>query len=593
MRIGDYEVIQELGAGGMGIVYKAAGPEGMPWVAIKMIGSSADIRATLHLKDVRRVRAALDMDRRMMLVREARLGSNLRHKNIVRVFDYGQHLGLLYIVMEYLEGWPLHRHIHVQPPLSLQVKIGIVAQMCDALGYAHECGVIHRDVKPANTFVLPDGTVKVLDFGLAAKLAEVFRENGELRGTFNYMAPEIVLRHDQVDARVDIWATGITLYELLTGKSPFTGRSFTETMFKIVNQPLPSLDPGLAEVDEIQRLLGKALAKDRENRYNSAAEFARELRVLQDGLGNANTVADDEAVSERVKTYGSAFVRDRFQFEIGLEEAIGIVSVRSGAIAVRRLVRQLDVFDYAQFLQRWAFLTVFALMFVGYRGDNGFLGSGFYYGMGVNLGLMLVSFLLVGPIKLAMVPLLVLQHLETMPHCRCCKCWMHHRSRWTRFGLTDAAVAHGFSDCVAALEKDLWEDAVKLLGLHGDEYLPPITNSVVSPPIRYHLDFFECQYCKDQCARVTTEDKAEEKWLARVEYAEAYRSRGSGSSDRSWMKRWAHATRTTLEAGRTAGQSTPFREIAIGLVAVTLFFFLGWLLKLLINYPSRVPSYVR
>jgi hypothetical protein len=592
MRIGDYRVVEELGAGGFGIVYKAVGLQGIPWVSIKMVGSSADIQATLQLKDVRRVREALDMDRRMMLVREARLGSDLRHKNIVRIFDYGQHCGLLYIVMEYLEGKPLHRQILDGPSLSLQVKIDIVAQMCDALAYAHERGVVHQDVKPANTFVLPDGTVKVLDFGLAAKLAELFRENGGWKGTPNYMAPEIVLRRDQVDARVDIWAAGVTLYELLTGRPPFAAKSITETMFKIVNDPLPSLGSELAEIDEIQRLLGKALAKDREKRYNSAAEFAGELRVLLGALGNGKTIADNQATPERVEAYGSTYVKDRFQFEIGLEETSGDASVRSGAIGVRRVIQRLEVFDYAPLLRHWASMTIFALMIFGFLSTRISLnGPAFYYGVGVNLGLMLACFLLIGPPRLAMAPLLVLQHLETMPHC--CRCWMYHRSRWTRFALTDAAVAHGFSDCVAALKKNLWEDAVKLLGLHADEYLPSITNNVVSPPIRYPLDFFECQHCKDQCARVTTEDKGEGTWLARVEYSEAYRSSGSHSPDRSRLKRWAHATRTVIEAGRTAGQSIPFREIAIGLGAVTLFFLLGWLLKFLINYPSRVASYAR
>ena len=580
MRIGDYRVVEELGAGGMGIVYKAVGSKGMPWVAIKMIGSSANIRATVHLNDVPRVRQALDMDRRMMLVREARLGSDLRHKNIVRVFDYGQHYGLLYIVMEYLEGWPLHRHISVQPPLSLEVKIGIVAQMCDALAYAHERGVVHRDVKPANTFVLPDGTVKLLDFGLAAKLAELFRENGEQKGTVYYMAPEIVLRDGPMDARVDIWATGVTLYELLTGSPPFVAKSISETMFKIVHDPFPSLGPGYAEVDELQRILGRALAKERAKRYSSAEEFARELRLLRDKFANVKTVSDDEGASERVKAYDSAYVRGPFQFDIGLEELRTSASIYSGAIAVRSVVRQLENFDYVAFLTGWAFTTVFAMATFGFLADKVSLNeSAFFYGVGVNLGLMLIGFFLVGPPKLAMVPLLMLQYLETMAHCRGCGCWMYHRSRWTRFGLTDAAVAHGFSDCVAALEQNLWEDAVKLLELHGDEYSPSITRSTVSPPIRYHLDFFECQYCKDQCARVTTEDKGEGKWLARTEYAEAYKSNGSHSKDRSRLERWGHGTRTILEAGRTAGQSIPFRKIAIGVVAVTLFFLLGWLLR--------------
>jgi len=132
----------------------------------------------------------LDMHRRTMLVREARLASELTHVNIVRVIDYGQQAGLLFIVMEFLEGCSLDRFIRIDPPLPKAKRMGIVTQMCDGLAFAHNHGVIHRDVKPVNTFVRIDGTVKLLDFGLAAKLTGTLPEKGGLAGAIPYMAPE-------------------------------------------------------------------------------------------------------------------------------------------------------------------------------------------------------------------------------------------------------------------------------------------------------------------------------------------------------------------------------------------------------------------
>src|SRR5262249_2688623 len=153
----------------------------------------------------------------MMFVREARVAMDLNHPNIIRIFDYGQHLGLLYIVMEYLQGRPLNKVIPIHVAVPLRTKLGLIRQVCYALEYAHKHGVMHRDVKPANAFVLQDKTLKVLDFGLAANLNRPLLGDHAFAGTPDYMAPEVVIRNTRYDSRVDIWATGIMLYQLLTG----------------------------------------------------------------------------------------------------------------------------------------------------------------------------------------------------------------------------------------------------------------------------------------------------------------------------------------------------------------------------------------
>lgn len=171
MQIGNYKLTHKLGAGGMGMVFRAEDQRGRPF-AIKMIGSRSVIQATLHVDKALQNAAALDLNVRMQFVREARLAMGLTHPNIVETFDYGQQGGLLYIVVEYLRGRSLDKVIPIYGAVPLRTKIRIIRQICDALDYAHRQGVMHRDIKPANTFVLEDGNVKVLDFGLAARLRE-------------------------------------------------------------------------------------------------------------------------------------------------------------------------------------------------------------------------------------------------------------------------------------------------------------------------------------------------------------------------------------------------------------------------------------
>jgi hypothetical protein len=561
MRIGKYEVAHELGAGAMGIVYKAFDPDRLRPVAIKMIGNRWSIHATVHAKQAHDSPAGLDINRRMMLVREARLASELTHPNIVRVFDYGQQAGLLFIVMEYLVGRSLDRFIRMDPPPPMAQKIGIVRQMCEGLAFAHRQGVIHRDVKPANTFVRSDGTVKLLDFGLAAKLTTPQTGKGGIAGTVPYMAPEIILKHGEYDGKVDIWAAGVTMYELVTGKQPFTSPSYSETMSRIVHKPFPALQRNIPKVEEIERILAIALAKDPGQRYPDAAEFALELRRLQDRLDSTDVdFIPSASTSQDGQTQGSTYFQGGFGFDIGLRETTYAVSIEYGKIATRRFVQKIEAIEDLPIFRLWGVMLLVPPIFVA-------------------------TLLVFGLVKLLEVLFAFLELLEGIPHCRGCKYRMSHKSRWTRFAHTNAAFNHGFSDCVAALRENLWEDAAKLLALHGDEYSLAVTNTVVEPPIRFHLDFFECRRCTHQCARITTEDKDDESWIARVEYVHAYKSSTSRDPGREILHGLSQTFRAIFHAASLASPNPDkLRAVFIVLGALVTFWLGGWLIIFVITH---------
>jgi serine/threonine protein kinase len=590
MRIGRYDVIQELGAGGMGIVFKGLDPEQGRPVAIKMIGNHATIQTTLFAKGPRHLPEGRDIQRRMMLVKEARLSSELNHRNIVHVYDYGVHAGLLYIVMEYLEGQSLDRRLRAQPALSLSKRVGIVAQLCDALGFAHAHGVIHRDVKPANTFVRTDGIVKVLDFGLAAKLAEGSGKANALAGTAPYMAPESIFGKGGFDGRVDIWAAGITLYEAVAGHTPFAAPSVGQTLMRIVNNPMPALPRELPCVETFEWILGTALAKDPAQRYRTADELASELRKLEIELagaeaGTISSAGEDRAAASHETTYYAG----GFGFNIGLSGSTSAVTTATRVIRARRILEKVDSVDYPKVFHDWVGWSVVALFLFGivlalvsrigpvtdFAGR--FFTTGFAWILGINVALMALGLTL---LMAAPSPLAFLEYLEALPRCRNCKSWMRLRTQWTRFAHTNDAVNLGFSDCVAALEQNLWEDAAKLLFLHGDETTPTIANTLVSPPIRYHLDFFECQPCDHQCARVTVEDKSEEDWIVREGQLEAYKSSMEPRKAGAFAWKFENIFRAVHPAARAAVAPLARHRVILLILGALL---------LLIALPRLVP----
>src|SRR4249919_172864 len=224
-KIGRYKVLERVGKGGMGVLYRGFDPVLDREVAIKLM--LADFS-----EDAEQMRPRF--------YREARAAAKLNHRNIVTIFEFAEESNVPYIVMEFLRGSPLGARLHAQPPLTLDDKLNIVAQLCDGLAYAHEQGVVHRDVKPDNVFLLEDGTVKLLDFGIAKLTSSTLTRQGDVLGSASYMSPEQVSGGESVDGRADIFSTGVVLYELLAGRKPFVADSPTAVILKILKEdPTP------------------------------------------------------------------------------------------------------------------------------------------------------------------------------------------------------------------------------------------------------------------------------------------------------------------------------------------------------------------
>src|SRR6201997_2323302 len=207
-RIGRYEILQEIGRGAMGVVFKGRDPLIGRAVAVKTITAGVAENPAL-------------LER---FYREARAAGGLQHPNIVTIYELAESRGAPFIAMEYLEGESLEKIIARRPALPLATRLGYVLQTCRALDYAHRRGVIHRDVKPANIVVTRDGVVKVVDFGIARLGNASQTQTGVLLGTLAYMSPEQI-RGEHFDARSDIWALGVVLYELITYQRPFSGEN--------------------------------------------------------------------------------------------------------------------------------------------------------------------------------------------------------------------------------------------------------------------------------------------------------------------------------------------------------------------------------
>jgi len=267
-KIGKYEVLDVIGRGGMGMVYKAIDPTIGRMVAIKKV--------TSVFSD--------DPDLLKRFYREAQSTGKLQHPNIVTLHDLGDQDGVPYLVMEYLEGDSLEKVIKERRPYTLAEKLNIIIQVCDGLGYAHQRQIIHRDVKPGNVVVLKDGGVKIVDFGIAQLGNERFTRTGQVVGSLYYMSPEQIQDAD-IDARSDIYSAGVVLYEFLSFVLPFQGKDPTSTLAKILHDSPPSLPDFLRPYPpELDAVVQRALAKDRNERYTSMEDFAFDLQSVQEKL---------------------------------------------------------------------------------------------------------------------------------------------------------------------------------------------------------------------------------------------------------------------------------------------------------------------
>jgi serine/threonine protein kinase len=268
-QLGKYEIIRTLGQGAMGEVYLANHPTIGREVAIKTILPSAS-----------RGEDAEDRFRR-----EALAAGNLNHPNLVTIYDFDKDGAVLYLVMEFVKGDDLEDLI-AQRAMSQSQCLEVLAQICDGLSYAHRSGIIHRDIKPSNVRVVRDGKrilAKVMDFGIARIEDSGMTATGIVMGTVSYMAPEYI-QSGKATALCDLWAVGVMLYECLSGRKPFQADNTTTILFKIVSETPQPVDPGVIQgvSPNVHAVLAKALAKDPEQRFQSADEFAKALRACKD-----------------------------------------------------------------------------------------------------------------------------------------------------------------------------------------------------------------------------------------------------------------------------------------------------------------------
>ena len=264
-KFGRYEIVAELGKGAMGVVYRARDPMLDRTVAIKTVNMSLDPGEMAEYE--------------ARFYQEARAAGGLNHPNIVTVHDIGKSGNVAYMAMEFLEGRELRDLMSPGQPLAPARAVEITAQVAEGLAYAHQHGVVHRDVKPANIMILRNGMAKITDFGIARmRMAEVRTQTGVVLGSPRYMAPEQVAGK-RAEPRSDVFSLGVILYEMLTGKPPFTGDDVTSIMFQILNlvPPPPStVNPAIPAV--LDFIVAKALAKALDDRYQSIGEFRDDLR---------------------------------------------------------------------------------------------------------------------------------------------------------------------------------------------------------------------------------------------------------------------------------------------------------------------------
>ncbi len=262
--LGKYEIIAEIGRGAMGAVYKARDPLIDRLVALKTITGGPSAQTNL-------------LDR---FYQEARSAGALQHPNIVTIYELGHEKNTPFIAMEFLEGESLDRIIDQHPVLPLSVKLGYIVRVCDALAYAHQHNVVHRDVKPANIMVTKEGVVKVVDFGIARLTDMSLTQPNMMIGSRAYMSPQLY-KGERADARSDIWAVGVSLYELLAYKRPFTGDSEAELMFHIIYEKpedLMGLSPECTE--ELVPIVNKMLEKKSEDRYQSMEDVLHAIEPI-------------------------------------------------------------------------------------------------------------------------------------------------------------------------------------------------------------------------------------------------------------------------------------------------------------------------
>ncbi len=286
--IGKYRILRVLGRGGMGSVYEALDPLINRKVAVKTMIPGLVENAEL----------------RERFMREAQAAGGLRHRNIVTVYDLWVDADQPYIAMEFIEGSDLEKLMQQsQGGLGLERKLDILRQVCEGLSYAHKAGIVHRDVKPANIRVTPEGEVKIMDFGIAHLQSSTMTKSGLVLGTVHYMAPEQLIG-DKVDHRADVFSVGVIAYELLSGRKPFDGESLTTVMYKIIHDDADVRGlPRTLFSPRLDKMIMHALARRLDERYASLDQMHAELLELVKDAASRDQArrAEEDGLRARVE----------------------------------------------------------------------------------------------------------------------------------------------------------------------------------------------------------------------------------------------------------------------------------------------------
>jgi serine/threonine-protein kinase len=263
--IGKYHIIELVGEGAMGVVYRATDSVLDRTVAIKVMNESI----------------ARQEDLRKRFLHEAQAAASLQHPNVVSIYDMGEVDGHMFIAMEFVDGVDLEKLLELGQPLSLQAKLDIIIDVLTGLTFAHKRGIVHRDIKPANIRVTEDGRAKIMDFGVAHLASSSMTSTGSFLGTPSYMAPEQITEGKTTPA-TDIFAVGGVLYQLLTMLKPFEGPTLQNLFFRIITEKpkrVSEIMPGLPP--SLDRIVDKAMAKEPADRYATALEMANDLSAVR------------------------------------------------------------------------------------------------------------------------------------------------------------------------------------------------------------------------------------------------------------------------------------------------------------------------
>jgi Tol biopolymer transport system component/predicted Ser/Thr protein kinase len=336
---GHYKIIEQIGEGGMGKVYLAEDTHLERKIALKILPETV----------------AQDEERMRRFVREAKSASALNHPNIITIYEIGETDNTHFIATEYIEGETLREQLKGSP-INLKPALEIASQVAGALDAAHRAGIVHRDVKPENVMVRPDGLVKLLDFGIAkltekqidtdpeaATAIKAQTSPGMIIGTAAYMSPEQA-RGTQVDTRTDIFSFGVMLYEMLAGRPPFGGENAIETIGSILNKEPVPLSRQVPDVPhEIERIINKALRKDREERYQTAKDLLIDLKDVKQDLEfqdklERSTSPDASREEVSVRSGEPATFATTDEPAVQTEE----VKAASGTSSVRHLIGKLE-----------------------------------------------------------------------------------------------------------------------------------------------------------------------------------------------------------------------------------------------------------